>query len=65
MGKAHAIYDMTFTHAVKILHYPSQSMALHTEHPIRRMPLLLKPQLLLNIVLNKNAEENHIHKISS
>ena len=65
MGKAHAIYGMELTHVVKILQYPSQSMALHTEHPIRRMPLLLKPELLLIIVLNKNTEGNRIHNISS
>ena len=65
MGKARAIYGMAFTHDVKILQYPSQSMELHTKHLNRRIPPLLKPQLLLNIVLNKNAEENIIHNISS
>ena len=65
MGKAHTIYGMAFTHAVKILQCPNLSMGLHTENPIRTMLLLLKPQLHLNIVLGKNAEGNRIHNISS
>ena len=39
-------------------------MALLTEHPIRKMPLLSKPQPHLNIALNKNAEGNRIHNLS-
>ena len=47
MGNAHAIYAMAFTHTVKMLQCPIWSMELHPDHPIRRMPLLLKPQLHL------------------